>query len=184
MTGLIRWFKFNLVGALGMAMQLITLALLNRLFPGRYLYTTTVAIETTLLHNFIWHLDFTWRDRRSQSTVLAQLLRFHLSNGVVSLAGNLILMRLLVRSAHLPIVAANAIAILCCSVVNFNLSNRWAFADPIRTGCSRASGEPPVRASVPEPCPPEPRSPSARSPWPPLAPQAVHASPPSGPAPG
>jgi len=128
MNTLVRWGKFNLVGAIGVAVQLAALALFNRLAPGHYLVATAAAIELTLLHNFVWHLHFTWRDRRNDSAVLAPLVRFHLSNGLVSMLGNLILMRLLVQQAHLPILLANAIAILSCSILNFSLSHTWAFA--------------------------------------------------------
>jgi putative flippase GtrA len=131
MNTLIRWGKFNLVGAIGVAVQLAALALFNRLAPGHYLCATAAAIELTLLHNFVWHLHFTWRDRRNDSAVLAQLVRFHLSNGLVSMLGNLILMRLLVHQAHLPILLANAVAILCCSILNFVLSNHWAFRQTV-----------------------------------------------------
>jgi putative flippase GtrA len=124
----IRFGKFNLVGMMGMAVQLATLAAFNHLWPGHYLACTAAAIELTLLHNFIWHLHTTWRDRRDRSATLNQLLRFHLSNGLVSMAGNLALMPLLVHGAHIPVVAANAIAILCLSLVNFCLGNVWAFA--------------------------------------------------------
>ena len=132
MNTLVRWGKFNLVGAIGVAVQLAALALFNRLAPGHYLVATAVAIELTLLHNFVWHLHFTWRDRRNDSAVLAQLVRFHLSNGLVSMLGNLVLMRLLVQQAHLPILLANAIAILCCSILNFSLSHTWAFPHKTR----------------------------------------------------
>jgi putative flippase GtrA len=40
--------------------------------------------------------------------------------------GNLALMRILVHEAHMPLLAANSIAILCCSIVNFCLGNNWA----------------------------------------------------------
>ena len=123
----IRWAKFNLVGAIGTAVQLAALALFNKLAPGHYLYATAAAIELTLLHNFTWHLHYTWRDRRDAATVPAQLLRFHLSNGLVSLVGNLLLMRLLVQQAHLPVLVANGVAIVCCGVANFGLSDAWAF---------------------------------------------------------
>jgi len=73
------------------------------------------------------------RDQRGST--LNRLLRFHLSNGLVSLAGNLLLMRLLVSQAHLPVLAANGIAILCCSLANFFLSHHWIFA----AGSSRLS---------------------------------------------
>jgi len=124
---LLRWCKFNLVGAMGMAVQLAALALFNRWSGGHYLVATAAAIELTLLHNFAWHLRYTWRDRSDGST-LAQLVRFHLSNGLVSMAGNLVLMRLLVEEAHLPVLSANALAILSCSIVNFCLGDSWVFA--------------------------------------------------------
>ena len=128
MKTLIRWGKFNVVGAMGMAVQLGSLAALNAAWPGHYLLATAAALELTLLHNFVWHLHYTWRDRRDRLVLPVQLVRFHLSNGIVSMVGNLALMPLLVRGVHLPVVAANAIAILCCSLVNFALGNCWAFA--------------------------------------------------------
>jgi putative flippase GtrA len=124
----IRWLKFNLVGAIGMVVQLAALALFNRWWAGRYLRASAAAVELTLLHNFVWHLFYTWRDRRDRSAILGRLLRFHLSNGLVSMLGNLALMRLLVHEAHMPLLVANSIAILCCSIVNFCLGNEWVFA--------------------------------------------------------
>ena len=128
MKTLIRWSKFNLVGAMGMIVQLGALALLNWQEPGHYLYASAAAVELTLLHNFVWHLHYTWRDRRDNSALLRQLVRFHLSNGLVSMLGNLALMRILVAEAHTPVLPANCIAILCCSIVNFSLGNDWVFA--------------------------------------------------------
>jgi len=126
----LRWWKFNAVGAMGMAVQLAVLALLNRMTP-HYLVATALAIEITLLHNFAWHLRYTWRDRRrvpGKPTRIAQLMRFHLSNGAVSMAGNLALMPILVETARMPVLAANGVAILACSVVNFWLGDAWVFA--------------------------------------------------------
>jgi putative flippase GtrA len=130
-----RYLRFNLIGLLGVAVQLLTLTLLNRAFPHHYLLTTAAAIELTLLHNFAWHTRYTWPDRIASR--LTQLLRFHLTNGLLSLAGNLVLMRLFVHTAHLPVIPANAFAILACSSANFLLANLWAFAAP-------ASSRPPA----------------------------------------
>jgi putative flippase GtrA len=135
-----RWGKFNLVGMVGMAVQLGALALINRLAPGHYMLATAAAIEITLLHNFVWHLHYTWRDRfptlnafraghsGDRGALAGHLIRFHLSNGLVSMVGNLAMMPLLVEGIRIPVVAANAIAILCCSIVNFCLGHNWAFA--------------------------------------------------------
>lgn len=128
MSALVRWAKFNVVGAMGMVVQLAALALLNRWMRGHYLIASAAALEITLLHNFVWHVLYTWRDRREGGSWVRRMLRFHLSNGVVSMLGNLVLMRLLVREAGLPVIGSNAIAILCCSIANYFLGDRWAFA--------------------------------------------------------
>jgi len=127
-TPLVRWAKFNAVGVVGMGVQLGALAVLNRWMRGHYLVASALALEITLLHNFVWHVRYTWRDRRAQDSTLRQMVRFQLSNGMVSLVGNLVLMRLLVQEARTPVLAANAVAIVCCSVANYCLGDRWAFA--------------------------------------------------------
>ena len=119
-----RWWVFNGVGLAGFGVQLGVLAALNRLVPGHYLLATAAAIELTLLFNFALHLRFTWGDRGGSGW--GQMWRFHLANGVVSMVGNLMLMRVLV-GAGVPVLAANAVAVGCCSVVNFVLADVWAF---------------------------------------------------------
>jgi len=174
MNTFIRWGKFNLVGAMGMGVQLAALALFNRWRPGHYLVASAAALELTLLHNFVWHLRITWRDRRQDRALPGQLLRFHLSNGLVSMLGNLALMRLLVEEAGLPVLTANCIAILCCSVVNFCLGDSWTFAagrpaqsemDP--AGPATMHRAPSLRlfsvARVGNQCPPPARSEGAKS---------------------
>ena len=136
MNVLLRWMRFNLVGALGMALQLMALALFNRLSDGHYLFASGAAVELTLLHNFVWHLCYTWRDRSDCQGPLVQLVRFHLSNGLVSMLGNLVLMRIFVEQKHLPLLEANLLAIFCCSLANFCLGNSWVFAGRCRTEAS------------------------------------------------
>ena len=128
MKTLIRWGKFNLVGAMGMVVQLSALAFLTRLTDGHYLFASAAAVELALIHNFVWHLHYTWRDRRDESARPIQFVRFHLSNGMISMVGNLLLMRMLVDKVRMPVLAANVIAILCCSIANFFLGNNWTFA--------------------------------------------------------
>ena len=129
MNLLARWWRFNLVGILGFTLQMASLAILHRCLLGHDLLVTAAAVEITLLHNFLWHLRYTWRDRQTASP-LPQLVRFHLSNGLVSLAGNLLIVHRLRSHTRLPLLAANTIAVLCCAVANFYLGNVWAFAPP------------------------------------------------------
>lgn len=139
MNTLIRWLKFNLVGTMGMGVQLGALALFGRFAGGHYLYATAAAIELTLVHNFAWHLHYTWRDRRDRASRLTQFVRFHLCNGLVSMLGNLVLMRVLVHQAHLPLLVSNSIAILCCALINFCLGDIWAFAAGKKTAQCRVA---------------------------------------------
>jgi len=129
MSPLKRFFRFNLVGLLGIVTQLTTLTVLNHAFPRHYLLTSTLAVEFTLLHNFVWHLHYTWPEASEGRTreAFAQLFRFHLSNGLVSLIGNLLLMRFFVHSTHLPVLLANALSIACCGLANFLLAHHWVF---------------------------------------------------------
>lgn len=127
MNPLTRWAKFNAVGIVGAAVQLIALALFERCLRGHTLFCTAFALELTLLHNFIGHSVFTWRDRHPKPCWLQRLARFHASNGAISLAGNLLLVRLLTTQAHLPLILADAIAIVACSSVNFLLGDNWVF---------------------------------------------------------
>jgi putative flippase GtrA len=128
--------RFNLVGAIGIVVQLAALFLLKSVLNLNYLWATVLAVETAVIHNFIWHERFTWADRtkpdRTQSSSarrsLVRCLRFNMSNGAVSILGNLALMKLLVGFGHMNYLAANGIAIMLCSLANFLVSEEWVFA--------------------------------------------------------
>jgi putative flippase GtrA len=138
----LRWCKFNFVGGIGIAVQFTTLFLLKEGVHFNYLAATAIAVETAVVHNFVWHEQFTWADRikvhqtkidqtrldRASRGWLHRLLRFNLSNGAVSILGNLALMKLMFGQAHLNYLVANALAIALCSLANFLLSETWVFA--------------------------------------------------------
>ncbi len=94
-----------------------------------YLLATALAVEAAVIHNFLWHERFTWADRPAARPVqsLARLAKFNLSNGGVSIAGNLLLMLLLAGEFHLNYLLANLISIAVCSLVNFVLADRLVF---------------------------------------------------------
>lgn len=122
-----RFAKFSVVGAGGVAVQALTLALLLRGGGLHYLAATVLAVEASVLHNFVWHRKWTWRDRPQRRWV-RMLLRFNLTNGSCSIAANLILMFLFAGLLELNPNAANLLAIGICSLINFTLSDRVVFA--------------------------------------------------------
>jgi hypothetical protein len=58
-----RWLKFNLVGGIGIVVQIVSLFLLKTVFHFNYLAATALAVEAAVVHNFVWHEQFTWADR-------------------------------------------------------------------------------------------------------------------------
>lgn len=125
----LRWCKFNFVGAIGIGVQFAALFLLRSVFDFNYLLATAIAVESAVIHNFVWHEQFTWSDRMtsSWSKSLARLARFNATTGTVSIVGNLALMRVMVGQAHMNYLVANAIAIALCSIANFVVSEEWVF---------------------------------------------------------
>jgi putative flippase GtrA len=130
---LVRWLKFNAVGAMGVGVQLTALTLLVRVAGLSVVVGTGLAVETAIIHNFAWHRGWTWADRvgarRAGGAIeaLGVLFKFNLSTGMVSLVGNMFLMHLLVTTSRLGLLTANLVTIGICSVVNFAVSDRFVF---------------------------------------------------------
>ncbi len=125
--------KFALVGAIGVVVQLAALEALTAV-GCQYLWATGIAVEAAVLHNFMWHQRFTWIDRvvtRLPETGV-RLLRFHLSNGAISIVGSLLLMRWLVGELGMSMIVANLVTIAACSTGNFLASDRWVFLSSVR----------------------------------------------------
>jgi putative flippase GtrA len=168
---LLRWCKFNLVGGIGILVQFVALFLLRGVMHFNYLFATAIAVEAAVVHNFVWHEQFTWVDRVRGAALkrcasqdpdpqaplrrapcgrwassalfgpgellgcsmlygpsLRRFLRFNLTNGAVSILGNLALMKVMVGQGHMNYLLANGIAIALCSVANFLVSEKWVFA--------------------------------------------------------
>jgi len=124
-----RWTKFSTVGSIGMAVHLGLLALFVKVLAMHYLLATALSVETAVLHNFVWHCRWTWADRPldSASAVVATLIRFHLSNGLVSIAGNLFFMHLFAGVMGFDAFVASLLSIPPCALFNFLVSDRWVF---------------------------------------------------------
>jgi dolichol-phosphate mannosyltransferase len=121
-----RLIKFSAVGSTGILVQAMMLVFFLRIVGLHYLAATALAVELSVLHNFLWHRKWTWADRQ-QSCAAMLLLRFNLTSGVMSLVGNLVLMFIFVGEAKLDAYTANLVTIAICSLINFMLSDRFVF---------------------------------------------------------
>jgi putative flippase GtrA len=193
---LARWLKFNFVGGIGIVVQFLALFVLKSVLHFDYLIATALAVEMAVVHNFVWHERFTWRDRvrprvlpqdasgakaphlleagiaalkrcatqrlrsgraryhfshcasrsprcprgrdgsldviatqRHCGASFVRFLRFNATTGMVSIVGNIVLMKVMVGLGHINYLVANAIAIALCSVANFLVSDGWVFGE-------------------------------------------------------
>jgi len=125
-----RWLAFNLVGGIGILVQLAALVAFTAGLRWHYLLATGLAVELAVLHNFLWHERWTWHDRSAHDPHgwWKRLLRFQVANGALSVGGNLVLMQVLVGLLDLNYTLANLTSIALCSVMNFLAGERLVFA--------------------------------------------------------
>ena len=122
-----RWLKFNTVGAIGVVVQLAALAILNGVLGVQYMAATALAVEIAVLHNFVWHERWTWREHTGRGSVAARLARFNLTTGALSILSNVFWMRLFAGQMHMKPIAANLLSIAVMSLANFLISERFVF---------------------------------------------------------
>jgi putative flippase GtrA len=126
--GLVSWLRFNAVGIIGVGVQLAALATLRSGLGLTIRVATVLAVECAVLHNFVWHERWTWAHRDLDwRGIPLRLLRFNVSNGLISIVGNLLLMELLAVRLQLNYMFSNLVAIGACSLLNFFVSDRLVF---------------------------------------------------------
>ena len=129
---------------MGIAVQLACLAFFKDVLHLHYLVATALAVEIAVLHNFVWHQRVTWKDRPGGSPREAafRLTRFHLGNGLISLVGNVLLMRLLVGGLHLHYLIANAHRYCACAHLLISRpANGLCFVTQKRGKCGKIGEE-------------------------------------------
>ena len=130
MNTILRFGKFNLVGLLGAALQLAVFSLLVKNSHWPEAPAVLLAVEAAVLHNFLWHERFTWRDREAMNIRqrAVRLWRFHAGNGLLSLTGNAALTYVFVEWLGVPAIVSAAAAIALCAPANFLLADRWVYS--------------------------------------------------------
>ena len=123
-----RFVKFNAVGGLGIVVQLTVIWFLTGVTQTPVVLATAVGVAAAVVNNFVWHRQWTWRDRLDDSgSTSAAFARFALANGMVSLIGNVAVMSALAQTTSLHPVPANLIAIAVCGVANYFIGDNLVF---------------------------------------------------------
>lgn len=120
----VRWLRFNAVGVPGFLVQVGVVSLLVE-HGVHYLAATVIALEAAILHNFLWHSRWTWRDRAGAGWP-RRLGRFNAIHGATAML-NLACMAVLVDGAGLPYLLATCLSVGACSVLNFTACHTTVF---------------------------------------------------------
>jgi putative flippase GtrA len=115
--------KFSLVGASGYAVNLTVFTLLLRGAGFHYVPAAVCSFLVAVTNNYTWNRLWTFRSHRGH--VGLQGMRF-LVVSTLALCGNIVFLTLFVQ-AGLPEIAAQAIAIVLVTPLNFAGNKLWSF---------------------------------------------------------
>ena len=122
-----RPLAFAAVASGGFLIQMAIVAMLTRTTSIPAEAATAIGVELAILHNFLWHERWTWRDRIAAERP-RRFLDYQLATGCISLAGNIFVVGIAVRAYAVDPTAANVLAVAMMSVANYLAADRWVFA--------------------------------------------------------
>ncbi|HEX7125151.1 MAG TPA: GtrA family protein [Thermodesulfobacteriota bacterium] len=123
-----RLARFLAVGAVGAVVNLGTLALLLAAGLNKYL-ASPIAIEASILSNFVLHETWTFADRPRSDSLWVRGLKFK-SVALLALLASYAAFVLLSRLVPgIPPTVAQAIGILPGTAINYLCNSRWTFPE-------------------------------------------------------
>ncbi len=124
-----RVFKFMCVGLSGVIVNLGMLHLLYGMLMLPLFLAGFIAIESSIVNNFVWNSVWTFRLKVRKNTLkdsLIRLLKYHVAVGVGALV-NYIVLLVLVKIAGLNYILSNIIGIGLGAIANYLLSDRFVW---------------------------------------------------------
>jgi dolichol-phosphate mannosyltransferase len=129
---MIRFFKFGVVGATGVVVDMGVLAILVYLAVMPLILAKTLATELAIMNNFILNDRWTFRDAAASCQSGRLVQRFMRSN-VIAFAGlclNVALFHVQVFGLGLNLYLANLVSIGAVAVINYMLSKHFGWRMP------------------------------------------------------
>jgi len=137
--------KFAAVGASGVAVNLGVLYLLTTAFGnGLIIFFNALAVELSILNNFVWNDRFTFNSSSSSGRII-RLVKYNLLS-LVSFSVNEVIFSTL-YSVGLQKYLASLIAIGVSFLVNYFGSSRWAWRSSWLSSKERLIAKPPPAQS-------------------------------------
>ncbi len=123
---LFRFPRFAMVGASGVIVNMGLLWILKSFIGLDVAIASPIAIEMSILSNFVLNDIWTWGDRHSRS-FLGRLWRYNLSIAGTAFGINYPVLLILDRFFNVNYLIANLTGIILGSIVNFVINHFWTY---------------------------------------------------------
>ncbi|MDD5066105.1 MAG: GtrA family protein [bacterium] len=123
-----RMIRFGLVGLSGVLVNMGFLYLFTELFGLNYKISSVIAIEISILTNFLLNDRWTWSDR-AKERFMVRMARYHVTAGLTAFIFNWGLLVLLTEFFHIYYFISNIIGIGFGMLSNYILNNLWTFRE-------------------------------------------------------
>jgi dolichol-phosphate mannosyltransferase len=120
----IYFFKFSFVGLSGIIVNEGLLALLTEMFSMEIKWAGIIAIESSIISNFLLNYYWTWRDKLKKPFLVC-CFNYH---SIAFISGSINYLILIGLSAiGLNHLIANLVGIAIGTLINFLFSHHWTF---------------------------------------------------------
>ena len=120
------FIKFCFVGASGVIVNLGIYIILTRLFGVNLEIASPIAIECSIITNFLLNNSWTFRQRNNQSHYLKKLCKFHIVAGIAGIFNYVIFLGLIYFLGFHDILA-NLLGITFATLINYVLNSIWTW---------------------------------------------------------
>jgi len=121
-----RILKFAVVGISGVGVNMGLLYLLTENLKIIYPISSIIAIEMSIISNFILNDLWTWRDRIKKK-LFYRFSQYHISVGLTAILANWIILVLLTEIFNIYYLISNLIGISIGTLSNYIINDLWTF---------------------------------------------------------
>ena len=128
-----RLLKFGIVGLSGVVINMGVLYILSEDVRLPYFISSLMAIELSILTNFVFNLHWTWRDRKNELPVWRKLFRYHIGVAGTAYLVNYVILVGLTEWGGIQYMISNLVGIGVGTIANYVISDRWTFKKSLHT---------------------------------------------------
>ena len=121
------FIKYCCVGLVGSVVNLGTYLLLNRYFQTPLEVASLIAIETSIVSNFLLNNYWTFKQRTKKLSMFRRLVNFHIAAGISGLIFYYLFFLFLVTVLGINDVLSVLLAVITGTVSNYTINTIWTW---------------------------------------------------------